>query len=55
MENLRKQLYWLKREHSNVSEAMDEAEIPHEFFCPITHELMKEPVKCSGILEKNNI
>lgn len=49
MENLRKQLYWLKRENSNAMEPIDEAEIPHEFFCPITQELMKDPVECSGI------
>ncbi|XP_076377154.1 WD repeat, SAM and U-box domain-containing protein 1 isoform X4 [Megalopta genalis] len=42
------QLYWLKREDSNVVEAsIDDAEIPHEFLCPITHEIMKEPVRCS--------
>lgn len=29
-------------------ENIDESEIPHEFLCPITHEIMKEPVQCSG-------
>ncbi|XP_053982976.1 WD repeat, SAM and U-box domain-containing protein 1-like isoform X1 [Hylaeus volcanicus] len=42
------QLYWLKREDSNALEMpIDDAEIPHEFLCPITHEMMKEPVQCS--------
>ncbi|TGZ53321.1 WD repeat, SAM and U-box domain-containing protein 1 [Temnothorax longispinosus] len=47
MEILKKQLYWLKREDCNVMENIDESEIPHEFLCPITHEIMKEPVQCS--------
>ncbi|XP_076285183.1 WD repeat, SAM and U-box domain-containing protein 1 isoform X2 [Lasioglossum baleicum] len=42
------QLYWLKREESNIVEgSIDDTEIPHEFLCPITHEIMKEPVRCS--------
>lgn len=48
VEILKKQLYWLKREDCNVTESIDESEIPHEFLCPITHEIMKEPVQCSG-------
>ncbi|KMQ94861.1 wd sam and u-box domain-containing protein 1 [Lasius niger] len=47
VETLKKQLYWLKREDCNVMENIDESEIPHEFLCPITHEIMKEPVQCS--------
>ncbi|XP_066594956.1 WD repeat, SAM and U-box domain-containing protein 1-like isoform X2 [Prorops nasuta] len=46
-ENFRKQLYWLKREDSNNAELMDDSEIPHEFLCPITHGIMREPVQCS--------
>ncbi|KAG7206559.1 hypothetical protein KM043_000247 [Ampulex compressa] len=49
-EALRKELYWLKREDGNVGDSnVDEAEteVPHEFLCPITHEIMKEPVRCS--------
>ncbi|XP_023289157.1 WD repeat, SAM and U-box domain-containing protein 1 [Orussus abietinus] len=45
-EEFKMQLYWLKREDSNLMEALDETEIPHEFVCPITHEIMKEPVLC---------
>lgn len=45
---MKKQLYWLKREDCNTIENIDESEIPHEFLCPITHEIMKEPVQCSG-------
>lgn len=43
------ELKWLKqgdlqlqRIHSN-----ENIEIPHEFLCPITHEIMREPVTCS--------
>ncbi|XP_043263892.1 WD repeat, SAM and U-box domain-containing protein 1-like [Colletes gigas] len=47
-EAFKTQLYWLKREDSNAVEVpIDGAEIPHEFLCPITHEIMKEPVLCS--------
>lgn len=49
---LKKQLYWLKREDCNIMENIDESEIPHEFLCPITHEIMKEPVQCSGKKKK---
>ncbi|KAI4481594.1 hypothetical protein M0802_013914 [Mischocyttarus mexicanus] len=46
-EIFKRQLYWLKREDANSMEVPDETEIPHEFLCPITHEIMKEPVQCS--------
>ncbi|KAK2589010.1 hypothetical protein KPH14_001855 [Odynerus spinipes] len=46
-EVFQRQLYWLKREDSNTVEIPDETEIPHEFLCPITHEIMREPVQCS--------
>lgn len=46
-EVFQRQLYWLKREDSNLIEIADETEIPHEFLCPITHEIMREPVQCS--------
>ncbi|XP_015187428.1 PREDICTED: WD repeat, SAM and U-box domain-containing protein 1 isoform X1 [Polistes dominula] len=46
-EIFKRQLYWLKREDTNAVEIPDETEIPHEFLCPITHEIMKEPVQCS--------
>ncbi|CAK9819292.1 WD repeat, SAM and U-box domain-containing protein 1 [Anthophora quadrimaculata] len=48
VETLKTQLYWLKREDSNSGEiSIDDVEIPHEFLCPITHEIMKDPVQCS--------
>ena len=25
-----------------------DVDIPHEFLCPITHEIMHDPVLCSG-------
>ncbi|XP_071867920.1 uncharacterized protein isoform X3 [Bombus fervidus] len=47
-EAFKTQLYWLKREDNNSSEIpIDDSEISHEFLCPITHEIMKEPVQCS--------
>ncbi|XP_017890278.1 WD repeat, SAM and U-box domain-containing protein 1-like [Ceratina calcarata] len=47
-EVLKTQLYWLKREDSNMVDIpIDDTEIPHEFLCPITHEVMREPVQCS--------
>ncbi|OXU21700.1 hypothetical protein TSAR_012428 [Trichomalopsis sarcophagae] len=48
LEMLRKQLYWLKREDCNAQIAED-TEIPDDFLCPITHEIMREPVQCSVI------
>lgn len=49
MEAFKTQLYWLKREDSDTMEILvDDTDIPHEFLCPITHEIMKEPVRCSG-------
>ncbi|XP_076388517.1 WD repeat, SAM and U-box domain-containing protein 1 isoform X2 [Megachile rotundata] len=49
IETFKSQLYWLKREEDgNVVEiSADDTEIPHEFLCPITHEIMREPVRCS--------
>ncbi|CAL7950830.1 unnamed protein product [Xylocopa violacea] len=47
-ETFKTQLYWLKCEDSNFIEiSIDDTKIPHEFLCPITHEIMKEPVQCS--------
>lgn len=52
-ETFKRQLYWLKRENMSRTEetSIDDTDVPHEFLCPITHEVMREPVKCSGILE----
>ncbi|KAL7306022.1 hypothetical protein TKK_0001488 [Trichogramma kaykai] len=47
LEAFRKQLYWLKCEDSNTFNITDETVIPDEFLCPITHEIMREPVQCS--------
>ncbi|XP_017788766.1 PREDICTED: WD repeat, SAM and U-box domain-containing protein 1-like [Habropoda laboriosa] len=48
-EALTTQLYWLKREDGNSVEInVDDNEIPDEFLCPITREIMKEPVRCCG-------
>lgn len=54
------QLYWLKREDGNALQVVvEDVETPHEFLCPITHEVMKEPVRCSGkeymYVRRNNI
>ncbi|XP_031788789.1 WD repeat, SAM and U-box domain-containing protein 1 isoform X1 [Nasonia vitripennis] len=47
LEMLRKQLYWLKREDCNAQIIAEDTEIPDDFLCPITHEIMREPVQCS--------
>nr|XP_034178551.1 WD repeat, SAM and U-box domain-containing protein 1-like [Osmia lignaria]XP_034178553.1 WD repeat, SAM and U-box domain-containing protein 1-like [Osmia lignaria] len=49
IETFKTQLHWLKREEDgNVIEThADDTEVPHEFLCPITHEIMREPVQCS--------
>ncbi|XP_063976386.1 WD repeat, SAM and U-box domain-containing protein 1-like [Diachasmimorpha longicaudata] len=47
LEEFKKQLYWLKREDSHPWENLDDTELPYEFLCPITHEIMREPVQCS--------
>ncbi|KAF7996737.1 hypothetical protein HCN44_002383 [Aphidius gifuensis] len=47
MELFKKHLYWLKKQDSNHDDNIEDVDIPHEFLCPITHEIMREPVKCS--------
>lgn len=46
----------MKQDELHFSTAMT-SEIPHEFLCPITHEIMREPVTCSDgfTYEKNAI
>ncbi|XP_023246958.1 WD repeat, SAM and U-box domain-containing protein 1-like [Copidosoma floridanum] len=43
----RKHLYWLKCEDSNTAYIVEDVDIPDDFLCPITHEIMREPVQCS--------
>ncbi|KAK0158268.1 hypothetical protein PV328_009292 [Microctonus aethiopoides] len=47
LEEFTKQLYWLKQEDTNRFDNIDDIEIPDDFLCPITHEIMHEPVICS--------
>ncbi|XP_015111511.1 WD repeat, SAM and U-box domain-containing protein 1 [Diachasma alloeum] len=47
LEEFKRQLYWLKREDSHRWENLEDIDLPHEFLCPITHEIMREPVQCS--------
>ncbi|XP_011497055.1 PREDICTED: WD repeat, SAM and U-box domain-containing protein 1-like [Ceratosolen solmsi marchali] len=47
LEMFRKQLYWLKCEDSNAMCITDNVDIPDDFLCPITREVMREPVQCS--------
>ncbi|KAJ4432103.1 hypothetical protein ANN_20718 [Periplaneta americana] len=47
-EKLNLQLYWLRKEDAGMPEIPLDMEIPHEFLCPITHEIMHDPVICSG-------
>ncbi|GFG40879.1 hypothetical protein Cfor_08909 [Coptotermes formosanus] len=41
------QLYWLRKEDKGIPEVPLDVDIPHEFLCPITHEIMHDPVLCS--------
>jgi hypothetical protein len=47
-EKLALQLYWLRKEDTGVAEVPQDMDVPHEFLCPITHEIMHDPVVCSG-------
>jgi hypothetical protein len=42
------QLYWLRKEDNGIPEVPVDMDVPHEFLCPITHEIMHDPVICSG-------
>ncbi|KAG5864464.1 hypothetical protein JTB14_030505 [Gonioctena quinquepunctata] len=55
VERLSKEIRWLKRGEMKMDS--HSLNIPHEFLCPITHEIMREPVKCSDghTYEKNAI
>ncbi|XP_045483233.1 WD repeat, SAM and U-box domain-containing protein 1-like isoform X2 [Harmonia axyridis] len=45
-DSLAKEIRWLKQGDSKVLNAKRE-DIPYDFLCPITHEVMVEPVVCS--------
>ncbi|PSN46100.1 hypothetical protein C0J52_02299 [Blattella germanica] len=47
-DKLKLYLYWLHKEDTGVPEVPVDMEVPHEFLCPITHEIMHDPVVCSG-------
>ncbi|CAH1113976.1 unnamed protein product [Psylliodes chrysocephalus] len=51
-----KEIRWLKNGELKM-EAANYMDIPHEYLCPITHEIMREPVTCSDghTYEKNAI
>lgn len=49
-QKLRMYLFWLKKADQGIMETPSDCDIPHEFLCPITHELMQDPVICSGIV-----
>lgn len=55
-EKLTKEIHWLKTIETKT-ESLETVNIPHEFLCPITHEIMREPVTCSDgyTYEKNAI
>ncbi|XP_047103130.1 WD repeat, SAM and U-box domain-containing protein 1-like [Schistocerca piceifrons] len=46
-QKLRSYLFWLKKADYGVLDVPVDKEIPHEFLCPITHEIMQDPVICS--------
>ncbi|XP_060523216.1 WD repeat, SAM and U-box domain-containing protein 1-like isoform X2 [Cylas formicarius] len=45
-EKLATELKWLKKVELQIVNPLD-LQIPDEFLCPITHEIMREPVVCS--------
>lgn len=45
-DSLAKEIRWLKQGDSKVLNTKRE-DIPYDFLCPITHEIMVEPVICS--------
>ncbi|KAH0553602.1 hypothetical protein KQX54_002629 [Cotesia glomerata] len=48
MKIFKNQLYWLKQQDINTfNNYFEDTEVPDEYVCPITHEIMREPVKCS--------
>lgn len=52
METFKRHLYWLKKQDTNRIDIVEDVDVPHEFLCPITHEIMREPVQCSGKKKK---
>lgn len=39
-----KEIRWLKQMEFTQPSAWDKPDVPMEFLCPITHEIMREPV-----------
>lgn len=50
------EIKWLKKSETQIEEPQN-LQIPDEYLCPITHEIMREPVRCSDgfTYEKNAI
>ena len=44
------QLKWLRHEELNIClpEISSHSDVPHDFLCPITREVMRDPVICAG-------
>ncbi|XP_067004691.2 WD repeat, SAM and U-box domain-containing protein 1 isoform X2 [Anabrus simplex] len=40
-------VFWLHKEDAGILELPLDSDIPHEFLCPITHEVMLDPVICA--------
>lgn len=55
-EVMMKELKWLKKVEIQIEKPFN-MDVPDEFLCPITHEIMREPVTCSDgfTYEKNAI
>lgn len=58
-ERLLKELKWLKMDELQVNNLSENQllDVPPEFLCPITQEIMREPVRCSDgfVYEKQAI
>jgi len=49
------QTLWWGLRAAEGGEEKNEQVTPHQFLCPITHDIMKDPVLCSGMIVTINI
>lgn len=45
-ERMVKEVRWLRKTERYLEKPVD-IDVPYEYLCPITHEIMREPVTCS--------
>lgn len=47
IQNFLDELHWLRKSLTPIAISISNDDLPHHFLCPITHDIMKDPVKCS--------